>query len=150
MLFRSFWTPPGGVGGRGGLHTGAWRDWALASDLGTRRSPRTGRKGMRRAARKPKKGDSRRKTRCNGLQRQKRRCFWGRSAWAGGASGPRGRRAVRPTRVGRESGGRSRGEPETVARARGGEGHAGSGPQPSGATPSDGKYYRTRLPLSRH
>lgn len=33
--------PPGGVGGRGGLHTGAWRDGALASDPGTRRSRRT-------------------------------------------------------------------------------------------------------------
>ena len=51
--------PPGGVGGRGGLHTGAWGDGALASDPGTRRSRRTGRNGRRRAARKPEKGDSR-------------------------------------------------------------------------------------------
>nr|CAI9711276.1 unnamed protein product [Rangifer tarandus platyrhynchus] len=89
--------PPGAVGGRGGLHTGAWRDGALASDLGTRRSQRTEGNGSETGGSETEEGRTpgvKPDARASSSERQKRPLFlgagrlgWGRLPSEGKARG---------------------------------------------------------------
>lgn len=150
--------PPGAVGGRGGLHTGAWRDGALASDLGTRRSRRTEGNGSETGGSETEEGRTpgvKPDARASSSERQKRPLFLGagRLGWwrlpsegkARGQANKCGQRKQRPEQ--RKLG--KRGPRAQGASQRGAERHVGNGPQPSGATPSQMRAVLVQTHTSR-